>query len=77
MNEKKKKQKEKQRSFRVVKTYMAGVNAVFGVSQEDVLDASKVETVGSNVTDISESSNQLLGLFTADLITMTVTSIGK
>lgn len=56
---------------------MASVNAVVGVSQEDVLDAPKVETVSGNVTDIFESSNQLLSLSTADLITMTVIPIGR
>lgn len=58
-------------------TYIASVNAFVGVSQEDVLGALKVETVGSNVTDIAESSNELLGLVAGDLITMTVMPIGK
>lgn len=62
--------KEREMGFHIQTTYMASVDALIGVSQKDELDLLKIKTFGSNVADISEGSNQDLGLVSGDLITV-------
>jgi hypothetical protein len=68
--EKKRKKEKEKNGFPRSHTYIASVDALIRVSQEDELVALKVKSVGGNVADIFEGTNQLVSLFSADLITM-------